>query len=80
MKSNSESTENRPAEPGALTEKVAEQAELAQLPIDAQTCQKIADFVDFLWDYNRRLNLVGTKDIEQIIEKHVLDAFTVARK
>ncbi len=78
MKSNSESTENRPAEPGALTEKVAEQAALAQLPIEAQACRKIADFVDFLWDYNQRLNLVGTKDIEQIIEKHVLDAFTVA--
>ncbi|MBI5173813.1 MAG: 16S rRNA (guanine(527)-N(7))-methyltransferase RsmG [Candidatus Obscuribacter sp.] len=79
MKSNSESTENRPTELSALTEKVAKQAELAELPIEAQACQKIADFVDFLWDYNRRVNLVGTKDIEQIIEKHVLDAFTVAR-
>lgn len=79
MKSNSEAPENSLAQDRqALTRKVAAQADLVGLTVDVAKCEQIADFVAFLFDYNNRLNLVGTKDIEQIIEKHVLDAFTVA--
>lgn len=41
-------------------------------------CLRIAEFLLLLHDYNQKVNLVGTKDIEQMADKHALDALSVA--
>lgn len=64
----------------SLTEQVQKQAEWLSTPLTAAAAEKITQFVLFLDEYNKNVNLVGAKTVQEIIEKHVLDALSLVKE
>lgn len=64
----------------SLTNQVLKQAEWLGTPLSTTAAEKIGEFVVFLDDYNKNVNLVGAKTAQEIVEKHVLDALSLVKE
>lgn len=74
-------TTTQPSEQAeALQNRIVELSQSLSFDIGLEESLRIAQFVILLHEYNQKVNLVGTKEIEQIVEKHVLDALSVAQE
>lgn len=65
-------TTTQPSEQAeALQNRIVELSQSLSFDIGLEESLRIAQFVILLHEYNQKVNLVGTKEIEQIVEKHV---------
>ncbi|MBX9938194.1 MAG: 16S rRNA (guanine(527)-N(7))-methyltransferase RsmG [Candidatus Obscuribacterales bacterium] len=65
-------------EASQLSSAIAEMAALAELELTQDMIAALERFAAFLFEYNQKVNLVGSKDLLSLVQRHFLDGFTVA--
>ncbi|MBN8662276.1 MAG: 16S rRNA (guanine(527)-N(7))-methyltransferase RsmG [Candidatus Melainabacteria bacterium] len=65
-------------EASQLSSAIAEMATLAELELTQDMIAALEQFAAFLFEYNQKVNLVGSKDLLSLVQRHFLDGFTVA--
>ncbi|OPZ89689.1 MAG: Ribosomal RNA small subunit methyltransferase G [bacterium ADurb.Bin425] len=66
-------------EASQLSSAIAEMATLAELELTQDMIAALEQFAAFLFEYNQKVNLVGSKDLLSLVQRHFLDGFTVAK-
>lgn len=61
-----------------LSSAIAEMASIAELELTQDMIAALERFAAFLFEYNQKVNLVGSKDLLSLVQRHFLDGFTVA--